>query len=147
MAKSHKHLPPQRTTKALSGDSAASTSVHYGNSHDGHAWRRRTVLKAGALSLVAGCSTGPSRSVIDAALSGDPERIVRTVAREELGRHRLPTRVEDLPALFRSLARLLRETWGEREPEVASPRRYVKYSNDYEARAIVDFEQARCAGG
>ena len=33
------------------------------------------------------------------------------------------------------------ESWGEREPEVASPRRYVKYSNDYEARAIVDFEE------
>jgi membrane-bound lytic murein transglycosylase C len=102
---------------------------------------RRTLLRAVALSLLGGCSTPPSRSVIDAALSGDPERIARTVLREELGRQGLPADLDDVSAIVRALGRLLQETWGEREPEVASERRYVKYSNAYQARAIVDFEQ------
>lgn len=103
--------------------------------------RRRHLLKAAAVSALAGCSTPPSRSVIDAAMSGDPERIARTVMREEMRRRGIPSQVQDLPDLLRELADLLGEIWGEREPEVASPTRYVKYSNAYEARAIVDFEQ------
>ncbi len=91
--------------------------------------------------MVSGCSTTPSRRVINAAINGDPERIARSVLQDQLERQGLPTSVQDVPGLIRDLARLLRESWGEREPEVASPRRYVKYSNDYEARAIVDFEQ------
>ena len=102
---------------------------------------RRTVLKAAALALVGGCSTPPSRSVIDAALSGDPQRVARSVVRDELSRQGLPATIHDLPTLIRTFVRLLRKTWGERDPEVASPRRYVKYSNAYAARAIVDFDK------
>ena len=101
---------------------------------------RRALLKGAVLALLGGCSNPPSRRMIDAALSGDPERIARTVMRDELGRQGLPTTAQDVPGFIRTFARLLRDIWGEREPEVASPRRYVKYSNDYEARAIVDFD-------
>jgi len=102
---------------------------------------RRRVVQGLALLTLGGCSSPPSRSVIDAALSGDAQRVARTVLEEEMRRRGLPTAAQELPELLRRLTALLVEIWGEREPEVASPRRYVKYSNAYEARAIVDFEQ------
>lgn len=39
------------------------------------------------------------------------------------------------------LAQVIDDVWGEQNEEVPSEKRYVKYSNDYQARAIVDFEQ------
>lgn len=49
--------------------------------------------------------------------------------------------IEELSDLFIALGRLLESIWGEDEDEVSSDKRLVKYSNDYQARAIVDFEQ------
>lgn len=95
--------------------------------------------------LLASCASSPI-AILEAASSGDPERIARVVLRDELSSRGLPGAVamgdiEALPTLLRSIRELLRERWGEREPEVASEKRYVKYTNAYEARAIVDFEQ------
>lgn len=93
------------------------------------------------LLLLLGSCANPSQTVIDAAMSGDPERIARAVIEEELRRRGLPTDLENMPAIIAALSRLLSDVWGEPEPEIASEKRYVKYSNAYEARAIVDFEQ------
>lgn len=97
------------------------------------------------ISALSSCAN-PSQRVIDAALSGDPGRIARAVLEEELARNDIPVdlsdleNLEDLPTLIRVVSQLLSEVWGEDEPEVASDHRYVKYSNDYQARAIVDFD-------
>lgn len=90
--------------------------------------------------LLSSCAGTPSRGMIDAAMSGDPERIARTVIEEQLARSGIATDLENVPELIDALTRLLGSVWGEREPEVASERRYVKYTGDYEARAIVDFD-------
>ena len=95
--------------------------------------------------LLTSCASSP-QAMIEAARSGDAERVARVVLRDELSRRGLPGDVamgdiENLPVLLRAVRELLRDRWGEREPEVASERRYVKYTNAYEARAIVDFEQ------
>ena len=83
----------------------------------------------------------PSPAVIEAATSGDPERIVRTVIEEGLSRQGVPMDLEGLPELIDLLVARLSELWGEASPEVASEHRYVKYSNAFEARAIVDFDE------
>lgn len=95
--------------------------------------------------LLTSCASSPL-TVLEAARSGDPERVARVVLRDELSRQGLPSTVamgdiENLPVLVRAVRQLLRDRWGEREPEVASEKRYVKYTNAYEARAIIDFEQ------
>jgi len=95
--------------------------------------------------LLTSCASSP-QALLEAARSGDTERVARVLLRDELSRRGLPGEVamgdiENLPVLVRAVRELLRERWGEREPEVASEKRYVKYTNAYEARAIVDFEQ------
>lgn len=95
--------------------------------------------------LLGSCASSP-QTLIDAARSGDPERVARVVLRDELSRRGLPqdvalNEIETLSVLLGAVRELLRERWGEPEPEVASERRYVKYTNAYEARAIIDFEQ------
>lgn len=102
-------------------------------------------LSLGIALLLTSCASSPE-ALLEAAASGDAERVARVVLRDELSRRGLPGDVamgdiENLPVLLRAVRELLRERWGEREPEVASEKRYVKYTNAYEARAIVDFEQ------
>ncbi|MEE4280044.1 MAG: murein transglycosylase domain-containing protein [Halieaceae bacterium] len=92
-----------------------------------------------ALGL-SSCST-PSPSVIEAAMAGDAERLLRTVIEEELERQGVPADLEGIPEVIELLIDRLSVLWGEAEPEVASEHRYVKYSNAYEARAIVDFDE------
>jgi len=93
-----------------------------------------------ALGLLQSCA-GPSPAVIDAAVRGDPEAVVRTVIDEELRRQGVPTDLAGLEPLIDALVERLSVLWAEDEPEVASDHRYVKYSNSYEARAIVDFDE------
>ncbi len=96
-------------------------------------------------ALLTSCASSP-QAVLEAARSGDAERVARVVLRDELSRRGLPSDVamsdiENLSVLIRAVSELLRERWGEPEPEIASEKRYVKYTNAYEARAIIDFEQ------
>jgi membrane-bound lytic murein transglycosylase C len=91
--------------------------------------------------VLTSCSSAPSQSVINAALSGDPEAIARAVIEDELQRQGIPSDLAGIPELIDALTRLLQKVWGEPEPEVASEHRYVKYSGNFEARAIVDFDE------
>ena len=95
------------------------------------------LLLGGALSS---CASPPSPSLVEAVLAGDEERIVRVAAKEAL-RTQLPPELQNLPELVQALEVLLRSLWPEAQPEVASEHRYVKYTNAYEARAIVDFDE------
>lgn len=93
------------------------------------------------LTLFLGSCANPSQTVIDATLSGDPQRIARALLEDQLQRQGIPTNMEGLPELIDAVTKLLVDVWGEKEPEVASEHRYVKYSNAFEARAIVDFDE------
>ncbi|WOJ95969.1 murein transglycosylase domain-containing protein [Congregibacter brevis] len=100
----------------------------------------RAIVATLSLGLMLGSCANPSQTVIDATLSGDPERIARAVLEDQLQRQGVPTDIEGLPELIEAVSGLLAEIWGEKEPEIASEHRYVKYSNAYEARAIIDFD-------
>ena len=95
------------------------------------------LLLSGTLSS---CTTPPSRALVEAVLTGDEQRIARVAAEEAL-RTQLPPELQNLPELVQGLEILLRALWPETQPEVASEHRYVKYTNAYEARAIVDFDE------
>jgi membrane-bound lytic murein transglycosylase C len=106
---------------------------------------RAPALGRGALLLLLGstlssCTTPPSRALVEAVLTGDEQRIARVAAEEAL-RTQLPPDLQNLPELIQALEVLLRTLWPEAQPEVASEHRYVKYTNAYEARAIVDFDE------
>ena len=107
-------------------------------------WRHSSITLITAaviLPLLISCSSPPSKAVIDAAMSGDAESIARAILEEAVAEN-VPVDIRNLPEFVEGLEALLRQIWPEKEPEVASERRYVKYSNAYEARAIVDFDEA-----
>ena len=79
-------------------------------------------------------------ALVEAVLAGDEERIVRVAAKEAL-RTQLPPELQNLRELVQTLEVLLRFFGPQAHPEVASEHRYVKYTNAYEARAIVDFDE------
>lgn len=92
------------------------------------------------LAALSSCATPPSPALVEAVLAGDEQRIARVAAEEAL-RTQLPRELQNLPELVQALETLLRALWPEAQPEVASEHRYVKYTNAYEARAIVDFDE------
>ena len=92
------------------------------------------------MGTLSSCSTPPSRALVEAVLTGDEQRIARVAAEEAL-RTQLPPELQNLPELVQALETLLRALWPEAQPEVASEHRYVKCTNAYEARAIVDFDE------
>ena len=49
--------------------------------------------------------------------------------------------VKSLKALLAALDDIVNRKWGKSNTELPSNKKYVKYSNDYQARAIVNFEQ------
>jgi membrane-bound lytic murein transglycosylase C len=91
--------------------------------------------------LVGSCASPPSPSVIEAAMRGDIEGAARTAIEDELRRQGVPTDMAGVPELILALSKVIADVWGEDKPEIASEHRYVKYSGEFLARAIVDFDE------
>ena len=94
----------------------------------------------------AGCST---QDVVNIALSKDPEHAIEHMARARAESYKRDPRrlVEDAKRARRQLNQLIAflrgevsETWGEDEVVVPSNKRYVKYTQAYKSRAIVNFD-------
>lgn len=49
--------------------------------------------------------------------------------------------IEAIRALYAELDRKVNERWGKKDTELPDKKKYVKYTNDYQARTIVDFEK------
>lgn len=117
-----------------------------------------------AAGLIAGCQTSggslataqrvldaahTGRSVVDIARSPDPERALKEAVRrrgEAYGRDprllladlkRARREYDNLVAL---LTGRVGQTWGKKEVRLPTTRHYVKYTQNYRSRAIVDFD-------
>ncbi len=51
--------------------------------------------------------------------------------------------INNIKALLDELSKHINQTWGEDSPKLPSNKKLVKYTNNYKARAIVDFEKGR----
>ncbi|WP_404398165.1 murein transglycosylase domain-containing protein [Idiomarina loihiensis] len=110
-----------------------------------------TLLAAIATTLIlAGCQITPNnvkRVVNSGVLSGnDPTAVVESMARERLHSYRsnpqqLINDIEDLREALRDLRAVAEAIWGDEENTVPSEKKYVKYSDNFHAKAVVDFEQ------
>ena len=110
-----------------------------------------TLLAAIATTLIlAGCQITPDnvkRVVNSGVLSGnDPTAVVESMARERLHSYRsnpqqLISDIEDLREALRDLRAVAEAIWGDEENTVPSEKKYVKYSDNFHAKAVVDFEQ------
>ena len=110
-----------------------------------------TLLAAIATTLIlAGCQITPNnvkRVVNSGVLSGnDPSAVVESMARERLHSYRsnpqqLISDIEDLRKALRDLRAVAEAIWCDEENTVPSSKKYVKYSDNFHAKAVVDFEQ------
>ncbi|WP_404342891.1 murein transglycosylase domain-containing protein [Pseudoalteromonas mariniglutinosa] len=57
--------------------------------------------------------------------------------------HSLKKQVTDVEQLLSALKAIVDHQWGKENSQQPSRKKYVKYSNDYQARAIIDFENNR----
>ena len=86
------------------------------------------------------------RTVIDLAQGKDPKTILKE--RAEAYQRNPEAAIRDLRAiqhdfetLMAALTGKVRKTWGEKEVKVPEQKRYVKYTQNYMSRAIVDFDK------
>jgi membrane-bound lytic murein transglycosylase C len=92
---------------------------------------------------VLGSQTG--KTVIDIAAGKDPKRILKehTDAYQrdpEAVLKDLRTLRRDFQTIMAALTGRVRQTWGEKEVKVPEQKKYVKYTQNYMSRAIVDFD-------
>ncbi|MFO0730769.1 MAG: murein transglycosylase domain-containing protein [Nitrospiraceae bacterium] len=117
------------------------------------------ILTGSLLLVTAGCETtdkilggaesvlrsGTTRSVIDIATSKDPAEMARRRA-ENYGRdpealiRDLRTIQRDFEKLMAALSGEVGKKWGQKEVKLPEQKKYVKYTQNYRSRAIVDFD-------
>jgi peptidoglycan lytic transglycosylase C len=111
---------------------------------------KRAVLCLCAAALLTACQSGPSPlTLVNIAASRDPEAALRGVLKRRTELYERDPRVllSDLRAVKRDLARLeaflsgkAGARWGPREVKLPTRTRYVKYTQNYRSRAVVDFD-------
>ncbi|MCC5880970.1 MAG: DUF3393 domain-containing protein [Idiomarina sp.] len=104
---------------------------------------RQWLIAGFSLLFLNSCSLSADdwRTIADESGLGKQARIILEEKLEPYGGTDILRDIGDLGELIEALARVLEGIWGDEEEEVSSDKRLVKYSNDYQARAIVDFEQ------
>jgi len=125
-----------------------------------HRLHARLILTAIVLSLSTGCQTtdrtlnaaekvvvNPTlRTVVGIAASQSPEAVIRKRL-ESYARN--PVRLvkdlrqaqRDYEALKNALTGKVSKTWGKKEVQLPDRTHYVKYTQNYKSRAIVDFDK------
>jgi membrane-bound lytic murein transglycosylase C len=81
-----------------------------------------------------------AETLINQIKSDDPDVIA--IAHQAVKTNQLIQQdVNNIKALFEELRRHIKEVWAEDRPQVPNKKKLVKYTNNYKARAIVDFEK------
>jgi membrane-bound lytic murein transglycosylase C len=112
-------------------------------------WLGITLIVLILLTLLSACSMADIESAIR-TIKGRDTRVVKKVVAKKAMRY-----ATDPDALKRDVAQfkarfqkqldvfheLIRSIWGEKKPKTPSKKEYVKYTQQYESRAIVNFEK------
>jgi len=94
--------------------------------------------------ILAGCTAGEVLRSVRAAASGDPTAAARIAGERAVRYAANPNAlVRDLNRLqqtFEDFRKIVAGSWGEKRTKEPSPTVYVKYTQNYESRASVDFD-------
>ncbi|MCF6455927.1 murein transglycosylase domain-containing protein [Pseudoalteromonas sp. MMG024] len=105
------------------------------------------ILLIGLLLSVASCkSTVDVKSPkalekLSKQIEQNPHDIVAIAKGVEQSTAAIKTDTRRIRQLFDELDSIIKRIWGNKHSSLPSNKRYVKYSNNYQARAIVDFEK------
>ena len=120
---------------------------------------RSSNLFVATLFLLSGCETSDrvltgaermlgsrtGKTVLDIATGKDPKQIVKERVNiyqrnPEAVLRDLRDLQQDFKTIMTALTGQVRQTWGEKEVKVPEQKKYVKYTQNYMSRAIVDFD-------
>src|SRR5574340_86747 len=111
---------------------------------------RNFILALTALLLLASCKSVSTGSVITVATSSSPQAAARALLqRKKIAYMRNPVQLaSDLKNVQRDFTRLMDilggkagKKWGKKETRLPDRTHYVKYTQGYLSRAIVDFDR------
>lgn len=111
---------------------------------------RTVILLIITLLLLTSCSSLSTRSIVSVATSGSPEAAARAMLkRKKLTYMRNPLQLaSDLKSAQRDFERLMDvlrgnagKKWGKKETRIPDRTHYVKYTQGYLSRAVVDFDR------
>ncbi|EKE79942.1 membrane-bound lytic murein transglycosylase C [Idiomarina xiamenensis 10-D-4] len=99
------------------------------------------------LLCLSSCQLTPQQAM-RVLSSQDPSAAVESLAKQRLSSYQqnpqlLLNDMRQLQQAMQQLQQVVDGIWGKQQTPVATPKRYVKYTQDYHARAEVDFEQGR----
>ena len=116
-------------------------------------WGRLTALSSCGvlLFLLSGCQSmlnfdsvnsvkKLSKQVQDADSLEDVEAIAKQA---KITRDHIRADVKAIQALYKNLDQQVNKKWGKNNSQLPNKKKYVKYVNDYQARAIVDFDNGK----
>lgn len=94
--------------------------------------------------LMTACTATDRTMLAKAAQSNSPEEFVKSFSKQKVRQYQqdpgaLVTDIQRLSALFDQLKNNAEKQWGEEEADLPGREKYVKYTNNYQAKAIVDF--------
>ncbi|NMP30783.1 DUF3393 domain-containing protein [Thalassotalea sp. M1531] len=97
--------------------------------------------------LLTGCqSTSSLTSVREVEklvkqINKQPENLPRVIEQTQRSKKAIEQDIKQVKLALSALKEIVESIWGKENVKLPSAKKYVKYSNDYKARAIVDFEK------
>lgn len=110
---------------------------------------KKYFFAVGCSVLFSGCSTSDYQSLAKAALSKNPEVVLKSFATSKSVQYAAnPKKLQsDLTSLDKSIAELFNvligeatKNWGSENVKTPTQKEYVKYMQNYKSRAMVDFD-------
>lgn len=97
---------------------------------------------AGLSLLLTSCSTSDAVRVIT---SKHPDKVIEKVAKSHVHKYKHNPLVlaRDVRSLLKTLKRKVDHQWGRKNRAIASSHRFVKYSQNYKSRAIINFDTGK----
>ena len=98
--------------------------------------------------FISSCTATDRAMIAKAAQSKTPKEFIESLGRQKAQQYKnnpgaLVSDVIRLSELFRQLKNNAEQEWGEEEADMPGRDKYVKYTNQYQAKAIVDFKAGR----
>jgi len=102
-------------------------------------------LLCSTLLLVFSCTSLDQQHLVKAIISKDPEKAFKKYAKNKSHQYqKSPDKVikdlEQLDITLKNLSQIVQSLWGKRNAQIASRKKYVKYTNHYKSKAQVDFD-------
>ncbi|AEF54403.1 Lytic transglycosylase catalytic [Marinomonas posidonica IVIA-Po-181] len=114
---------------------------------------RLTTLASGSLLIMtlSGCQTALNFDSVDSVKTltkqiqnADNIDDVKAIAKQaKVSRDLIRADLKAIQALYKNLDQKVNKKWGKDNSQLPDKKKYVKYVNDYQARAIVDFDKGK----